>query len=597
MNRVILYVFFTLAASLKLIFVSQLLLTELSKGAILVSVGFSMVLFSAMYLFKKYWIWYGISAASGISLYTWASYLYMVYFQAPFSTYITLQASNLSGMSESIFNQLAWWQFAFFFDVMLVMGFLVYMRRQKNSLEVHRNFKVLGLITILAVLLVSLKPASMYLNDMGNLLLKKYTSTSYIGNYGIVGHQVIDFLEFTTSQQELELSAEEIDDIHNFLSSNENISKREEPLLEAGIFEGKNLLLIQFESLQQFVLGAKVNDQEITPNLNKWLGSSISFNHYYPQTAEGNSSDAELLVLNSIYPLKEGSTFFRYPVAEYPSLAKHFSSLGYTTTAFHGDEGSFWNRDLVYPSMGFERYYDITDFQNVKTNEIGMGLSDQTFFEQTADTIKNQKEPYFSMLITLTSHTPFHIPEDKKLLDTGELKGTQLGNYFESIHYTDRHLGAFLNNLKENGELENTVVAIYGDHNGIFKESKSEVERWRKEEITDESWKLTYTPVPFIMIDTSLSESGVVSDVMGQVDTTPTLLDWFGFSPDTYESYALGHNMNRYVNKDVFLLRGDYGESIVIGNDGRISEYEPVHSETLEISERLIKSNFLVNHY
>ncbi|MBM7551677.1 LTA synthase family protein [Thalassobacillus pellis] len=594
MRRVYWWGLFTLAASIKLIGISHLLLSEWSKGATLVSISFALFIFGWMFLFKKHWLLYGAVASLLIGLYSWSSYLYMDYFQAPFSSYIMLQTANLSGMSDSIIGQISWWQIVFFLDLLILESVLLYekMRNTNLSYLTHRNYRITSMMAAAAMLLIAVKPVSMYVSDLDHLLLKKFTANTYISNYGIVGHQMIDFYDFISSQQTLELSAEEMEDIHTFLSSEERVTKRAQPLLEPGIFQGKNLLLIQFESLQQFVIGAEVNNQEITPNLNRLAENGLSFERYYPQTAEGNSSDAELLVLNSIYPLKEGSTFFRYPAADYPSIAKTFKEKGYTTSAFHGDEGSFWNRGNVYPAMGFDSYHDIEDYKSTEKSELGMGLSDEAFFEQTADKIVQQKEPFLSLLITLSSHTPYDIPPEEVKLDTGNLKNTHLGNYFESIHYTDHHLGKFFDKLEKDGLLENTVVVIYGDHNGIFHESKAEIEAWRGKEITESEWRNKYMSVPFLAAAPSIKETMAISDVTGQIDTAPTILDWFGFPRETYENHALGHNINRFSNKEIFLLRGDYGESIVINNEGSISEYAPIHHETLEISEDLIKSNF-----
>ncbi|WP_173917898.1 LTA synthase family protein [Halobacillus sp. Marseille-Q1614] len=594
MKRMIWFSIFTLASFIKLASVSHHLLSDWSKGALLVSLSFSLLVFSIMFLFRKYYFWYGALISLAVSFYCWSSYLYMDYFQTPLSSYVTLQSSNLSGMSESIFEQMAFWQIVFFIDAFLLTLWIFYERYIRTSGPVisERSFKPFSVLVVFSLIFLSLKPISMQVSGKGDLLFKKYTADSHLSNYGLIGHQAIDWVEFLTSQQLLELSADEKQSINELLASEDYAVPREEPLMMPGIFEGKNLLFIQFESLQQFVLGEKVNGEEITPNLNKLASGGVSFTNYYPQTAEGNSSDAELLVLNSLYPLKEGSTFFRYPGADYPSLTKIFKEKDYTAAAFHGDEGSFWNREAVYPSMGFDRYYDITDYKHAEEKSIGMGLSDEAFFEQTADHLQTVKKPYVASLITLTSHTPFIIPEEEKMIDVDDMKGSHLGQYFESIHYTDHYLGEFMEAMEENGGLQDTVIVIYGDHNGLFRESKQEVEAWKGEEITEDQWRTDYVPVPLIVSNPDIQKPLLIDDVMGQIDTAPTLLDWFGFSEDALAGSALGHNINRYINEDVFLLRGDYGERIVIQQDETVTDYKPHHSEILNVSEQLIKSNF-----
>ena len=68
--------------------------------------------------------------------------------------------------------------------------------------------------------------------------------------------------------------------------------------------KGKNLIYIQVESLENFVIGQKINGKEITPNLNKLVQSSLYFPNTFEQVNEGTSSDADLMVNTSMLPLR-----------------------------------------------------------------------------------------------------------------------------------------------------------------------------------------------------------------------------------------------------------------------------------------------------
>src|SRR5699024_8757707 len=84
-----------------------------------------------------------------------------------------------------------------------------------------------------------------------------------------------------------------------------------------GMAEKKNIILVSLESTQNFVIGRKVNGEEVTPFLNKLIKHSYYFDHFYHQTEQGKTSDAEFLIDNSLYPLPSGSVFVRYPENEY----------------------------------------------------------------------------------------------------------------------------------------------------------------------------------------------------------------------------------------------------------------------------------------
>src|SRR3712207_218879 len=121
-------------------------------------------------------------------------------------------------------------------------------------------------------------------------------------------------------------------------------------------------------------------------------------------------SDAELLANTSIFPVRRGSTFFRYPNNTYPSsLPKLLEDIGYNTIAIHPDKGSYWNWLPSLSSIGFKKCIDSSHFNMDET--IGLGLSDGSFFKQLVPILKQQKNPFYSFSITLSNHAPFSMPE------------------------------------------------------------------------------------------------------------------------------------------------------------------------------------------
>ena len=114
---------------------------------------------------------------------------------------------------------------------------------------------------------------------------------------------------------------------------NESLSKQERDYLAKyfehkpktgrdyrGIAKEKNLIIVQVEALQQFLINRKINGVDITPNLNRLIDESLYFDNIYYQVAGGNTSDAELLVNTSLYPAEEGAAFVRFAENKYYSL-------------------------------------------------------------------------------------------------------------------------------------------------------------------------------------------------------------------------------------------------------------------------------------
>jgi len=234
-----------------------------------------------------------------------------------------------------------------------------------------------------------------------------------------------------------------------------------------GIAKGKNIIFIQVESLENALIYQKINGQEITPNLNELAREGLYFSNYYTQVGPGNTADAEFSTLDSLYPLPDDVVFVDYAQNTYEALPKVAAAAGYGTYSFHGDVKTFWNRSNIYPNLGYQNQFSEEDY--TKSRSVGKGpsdLGDEDFFLQTLPKLERIKQPFFSTLITMSSHTPFELPQDLQTMDlsgAANLTYTQQ-QYIESVHYMDMALGEFMQELKKTDLYEHSVIAIYGDH-------------------------------------------------------------------------------------------------------------------------------------
>jgi phosphoglycerol transferase MdoB-like AlkP superfamily enzyme len=154
---------------------------------------------------------------------------------------------------------------------------------------------------------------------------------------------------------------------------------------------------------------------------------------------------------------------------------------GYYTFSMHANNATFWNRNVMHKNLGYQKFYSKEDYEVTEENTIGLGLSDESFYEQSITYLKDIKanhDKFYGTLISLSNHTPFSDVEkygDFKvsLTDKDEngntveynyLEGTKLGNYLKSVHYADKAFGEFIENAEKEGLLDNTVIVLYGDH-------------------------------------------------------------------------------------------------------------------------------------
>ncbi len=293
-----------------------------------------------------------------------------------------------------------------------------------------------------------------------------------------------------------------------------------------GAAKGANLILIQVESLQQWVVGARVGGIEITPFLNALRSRALYFPLVFDETGQGRSSDAEFAVLNSLLPLDRGAVAFRRPDNGFVALPAVLSRNGYTTVSAHPFERGFWNRGVLHPRYGFQRMIFAPELGPGEV--IGWGLADEVFFSRMAEPLRALSHPYFAFLITLGLHHPFDLfPDRHKVLDVGEANGAPLGNYIHAMHYFDASLARFVAELERAGVLADTVVALYGDHeSGLGPDPR--VLAFAGLDAGDPSAEAKLRRVPFFVLVPGGRLAGEVPVVGGHVDVAPTLLALLG---------------------------------------------------------------------
>jgi len=354
-----------------------------------------------------------------------------------------------------------------------------------------------------------------------------------------------------------------------------------------GIFEGKNVLVIHYESMQNLNIGLEFNGVEVTPTLNKLVKDSIYFSNFYSQVSVGTSSDTEFTFNTSLMPTNNGTAFVSYFNREYVAIPSLLKEKGYYTFSMHANNGSFWNRNTMHETLGYKRFYSKTDYEIDEW--IGLGLSDKSFYKQSIEKLKeiNAKgQPYYGTIITLTNHTPFSdvdlygefdvsLKEKVYNEETDEyeevtypyMEGTKLGNYFKSAHYADVALGEFIDALEEEGILDNTVLVIYGDHDARL--SKSDYKKlYNYDKETDSVRDCEEDDDTCVRIDTNTYEllrkvplliysketkdglAQEVTNVMGMYDAMPTLGNMFGF----YNKYQLGHDIFNVTDDNIVVF-------------------------------------------
>lgn len=331
-----------------------------------------------------------------------------------------------------------------------------------------------------------------------------------------------------------------------------------------GAAEGRNLIVIQVESLQNFVINREYNGQEITPFLNSLIsdGDTVYFDHYYYQTGGGNTSDAEFATNNSIFGTLKSYTYDLYEDNYFRGLPWLLREKGYSTAVMHGYDKKFWNRKNMYPKQGFEKYFD-DSYYTPNDDYTGNGfvsVCDESFYNMSVPALKSLKQPFYAFMITLSGHHPFDQESDNQLLEPAEGdEGTIVYNYINTARYEDEALEMFFEKLKDSGLYDNSIICIYGDHYGLSCEKKEISEQLS--EILDEDYNLKWHfNIPLIVNIPGEKVNRTISTAGGQLDFMPTIAYLMGFK--TLDTLYIGKNLitaeEGYAAIQSFMLKGSF---------------------------------------
>lgn len=292
-----------------------------------------------------------------------------------------------------------------------------------------------------------------------------------------------------------------------------------------GIARGKNLIIIQFESLQGFAMGMQTPAGPVTPVLDALARESIVFTEFYHQAAAGNTSDAQFAANCSILPPGDRPAAFEYADRELDCLPRVLAARGYTTHSFQTLEPDFWNAAEIERAMGFQHSYSKKDF--VQDEKIGMGLSDRSKLRQMLDKLDELDSPFHALIYTTSSHSPFEL-RGRERLDLGEIHDDLEGRYLQAINYADHAVGEFIEGLRERGILDRSVLVIYGDHHGLNRRIADLEELLDLPPEAERAWFAEERRVP-LLIRLPNGEGAGVRTVMGaHIDLPPTLLGLLG---------------------------------------------------------------------
>ena len=498
------------------------------------NVGLYLLLLSSIILIKPKWdLIIAFIYVLILSFYTWGQTVYLRSFGqlAYINTAFSLKNEAVKSLS-SIFEFIEWTDIFFALMPILFIVVYFYFRKTKPSKIISTK---LNLIYFSSTLLFSVMFLFVSMNSIEASRMKEEDFFYYKTDHYLFNSKPSSVLFVEKFGLNMWLY-KDIFDVYVYPFINNTESKADE-ILEYlanvelnktsdlnGIFEGKSLMLIEAESLNNYAI-----DPVLTPTLYRLFANGYRFPNYHSPLLLGSTSDAELMVNTGLLPPENGYvTFLKYFDNNFPTtIAKEFNEEGYYSIASHNNYGEFYNRDVIYPNFGYT-FFDCIDM-GFDTQFI-----DDSKYIEVLTWILVEKPQFLSYWITFNGHQPYS--NEDELSDNIKVHLETIKEFYPDIPSgeqvflaknmdLDRGLAYLLEVFTYMNRIDDLVIIVYGDHapKGIFEEGIQSSKDCEKLGYSDE--QCLNTPLIIWHKDEFVGESEIISN---PTDISPTIYDLFG---------------------------------------------------------------------
>lgn len=414
-----------------------------------------------------------------------------------------------------------------------------------------------------------------------------YNKAKYADRLGIYDYIVNDFVSLFSQSREVEQQT--IDNITNYIQNNSTKSNNE----YSGIYKGKNLIMIQCESLNNYPF-----IEGLTPTLLKIRDEGIYFNNYYSPLYPSATSDAEFIALTSMLPsISDGNTCYTYADNSFQyALPNLFKKSNYNVNSYHANYTQFYNRGAFHEALGFETFYD-----NEKMN-LPFGEYYQEYLNWIPDydafdgmmnnTDIESGKPFFDFVITLSGHIPYVDFREEIQNDLAYINNHEEYNYMnnETKAYVaanmslDRGMDVLLKRLENAGVLEDTIIILFGDHYPYgIEDANSQYMVWDK--------GVQMYRVPFIIYDPSNPKGEVNNNLVSSFDIYPTICNLFDL--DCSNAFVIGKDVFEDDHTVIFSNRSILTNDFYYDSSTNSTEWYTTENETqFESSVKNVNSIF-----
>lgn len=221
--------------------------------------------------------------------------------------------------------------------------------------------------------------------------------------------------------------------------------------------QNPNIVIILLESWTADIIEPLKGVSGVTPFFTVLSTKGLLFTSIY---SSGFRTDQGLISVLSGYPSQPNKSIIRIPtkVAQLPSLVRTFSERNYNTSFYYGGETGFANMNNYLKQSGIQHITNINDFSSDLRNS-KWGVHDEYVFGKQLLDLSSNKEPFLSVLLTLSTHEPFEVP-----IQTPFDVGNESEMFKKSAWYTDQCLKNYFTEASKTDWYKNTIFILMADH-------------------------------------------------------------------------------------------------------------------------------------
>lgn len=492
------------------------------------------------------WVYLGVNILFLIMFLTNGIYYSMTH---NFFDFILLESTSEGApyMMDCIKNCNVWIYIWF-----VIIIFTIYIGFKKIPKKDNFNYKNV-IIVVLVFLLIHLLLPNLYGSANSSLewntwqnprnIYKNFNDANKsMSITGLYEYTIRNFY-ITFLQTEEEETSEDYEFLMEAFSVNNNEVNK-----YTGIFKNKNLIFVQLEGIDDWLLTEKD-----MPTLYGMLNNSFVFqNHYSYYNGGGSTFNSEFAVNTGfITPLSYTQNAYSFNKNSFPySMANMFKNQDYVVNAFHMNSGEYYSRQTNYTNWGYDKYYGLLDINDYKDKSYTLDrelINDVTFQEK----MFSKDSKFVDYIITYSNHLPFTNTKgvckllydmEMDLNDTVDM-GEESSSTFVQLteeecirkqaHETDYMMELLLKKLTELNLIDDTVIVVFTDHYLYTVEDKTILDKYKN------TSNNLINKTPFFIWQNNMKRTNI-KEVTSQLNILPTTLNLFG----------INYNPNYYIGSD-----------------------------------------------